>query len=88
MNNEISETEPRLAWRYWSKARPVFYVSQLPGREGADYGYTDRIQGTQRGSETLDAAIPLSPYWQKRFRADCARARTIARFSSPNLLTV
>jgi hypothetical protein len=95
MNNEISKTEPRLAWRYWSKAKPRFYVAQLPGRNGADWGYTDKIQGKQWGSETLDAAIPLSPYWQRRFRADCERVGATARFMpapttllSPNLETV
>lgn len=76
-NHEQSAAEPRIAWRYWSKARPMFYVSQLP-TGGSDWGYTDKPEGA--GPDKLDKAIPLSPYWQKRFAADCRRAGTEARF--------
>lgn len=80
-DREQSDTEPRIAWRYWSAAKPVFYVSQLPGQGGKDWGYTDKPQGV--GPDKLDRAIPLSPYWQKRFAADCRRAGVEARFMKP-----
>ena len=87
MKDEISETEPRLAWRYWSKAMPILYVAQLPGNNGADYGYTEKRKGTLSRGEMLDAAIPLSPYWQKRFKAHCSRMGVVARFSAPEKIT-
>lgn len=77
---EISKTENRIAWRFWSKARPCFYVSQLPTK-GSDWGYTDKRKGVQRGAEFLDAAIELSPYWQRRFAADCRKVGAVARFT-------
>ena len=46
----------------WDTCR-VFYVSQLPGEGGVDWGY----------SENPSKAIPVSRYWQRRFKADCAR---------------
>jgi hypothetical protein len=58
-----------IASRYWSKAFPVFYVANLKGRVG-DWGYT-----TQRAQ-----AIPLSPYWQRRFAADCLVCGVLATF--------
>lgn len=48
--------------RQYSKNK-VFYVSELPGQGGADWGYTDRP----------NQAIELSKYWQRRFVADMRR---------------
>ena len=58
-----------IAWRFWSKRNPMFYVGNLP--EGkSDWGYvTDYTK-----------AIPLNKYWQSRFRKDCERVGTVARF--------
>ncbi len=64
--------------------RRPFYVSALPGQNGADWGYTLTPEGTRfwqadggpdgRGAWVqLDKALPLSPYWQRRFRCDCER---------------
>ena len=60
----------RIAWRQWD-ARTVFYVQFLPGEEGADWGYTTDVE----------KARPLSPYWQRRFRAYLARMGKVARFT-------
>lgn len=58
-----------IASRYWSKTCPVFYVANLKGKVG-DWGYTMQV----------DTAIKLSPYWQRRFAADCRRVGVEARF--------
>ena len=58
-----------IAHRPWSEKTPVFYVANLKGRVG-DWGYTtDAAQ-----------AIHLSPYWQRRFAADCRRVGVTATF--------
>ena len=57
--------ESMIAARNWIPSRStVFYVANLPGKGGVDWGY----------SEYRKDAIPLSPYWQRRFVADCRRA--------------
>lgn len=38
-----------------------WYVESKPGHGGVDWGYTTNVAH----------AIPLSPYWQARFRANC-----------------
>ena len=43
--------------RAWGK---VFYVGSVQGDGGKDWGWTDDI----------NQAIELSPYWQRRYRAD------------------
>jgi len=50
-----------------------FYVAQLPGDGGKDWGYT----------ENRDHALKLSPYWQRRFNADCRRIGQVARIETP-----
>ena len=60
----------KIAWRFWSAQRPVFYVASIPGDGGKDWGYhTDQKK-----------ALPLSAYWQRRFAADCRRVGVDARF--------
>ena len=59
-----------IASRYWSKAVPLFYVANLKGRVG-DWGYTTDYK----------KAIVLSPYWQRRFTADCRAVGVTARFT-------
>jgi hypothetical protein len=59
--------------------RAPLYVSQLPGEMGKDWGYTTKPEGVLRydaqidAMRALDAAKPLSVYWQRRFRRDCER---------------
>lgn len=60
----------KIASRYWSKNCPVFYVAQVKGTVG-DWGYTDDYR----------KALPLTPYWQRRFAADCRYCGTVARFT-------
>lgn len=60
----------KLAWRYWSKTVPRFYVAQVPGDDGVDWGYTTDQK----------KALPLTKGWQARFRADCRRVGVAARF--------
>ena len=80
--NEISLTENRIAWRYWSPNHSVFYVSQLPSN-GSDYGYTVRREGYPTRGEMLDKAIELTPRQQTRFAAHCRKVGTVARFQKP-----
>ena len=57
------------AWRQWDRATR-FWVAQLPGDDGVDWGYTrKRAQ-----------AIMLTSYWRRRFAADCRREGAVARF--------
>ena len=58
-----------LAWRQWD-ARRRFWVAQLPGDGGKDWGYTEKRR----------QAIQLTTYWQRRFTADCRRVGAVARF--------
>ena len=62
----------KIASRYWSPAVPVFYVSDLKGPIG-DWGYTTEYK----------KALPLSPWWQRRFGADCARIGVTPIFCDP-----
>lgn len=48
------------ARRHWQNST-YFYVAQLPGNGGKDWGYSERRED----------AIELSPYWQRRFLANC-----------------
>ncbi len=41
--------------------KKAWYVAQVKGNGGVDWGYTFKPE----------QAIKLSPYWQKRFNADC-----------------
>lgn len=58
-----------IASRSWSKQVPVFYVANTKPRKG-DWGYTTDV----------NMAIQLSPYWCKRFAADCRAVGEVARF--------
>lgn len=48
-----------------------FYVAQLPGEGGADWGYTTDAR----------KAIALSRYWARRFASDCRRMGSRAIFT-------
>lgn len=58
-----------IAYRFWSKSCPVFYVQNIKGRKG-DWGYT------------TDAAkaLPLTKAQQARFASDCKSAGVAAQF--------
>ena len=58
-----------IAYRYWNKRNPVFYVANLKGKIG-DWGYTS----------DHSKAIDLSPYWMRRFAADCRAVGETAKF--------
>lgn len=53
---------------YAEKFGRLWWVAQLPGQDGVDWGWT-----TNTKSE-FDPPIKLSVYWQRRFRKDCERA--------------
>lgn len=53
----------------WFKHK-TFWVAQLPGDGGVDWGYMPTSQD----------AIPLNVYWQRRFNADCRRLGRTAKF--------
>ncbi len=58
------------AYRIWNKATgSIYYVAQLKGKVG-DWGYTS----------DPSQAIRLTPYWQRRFAADCKYVGYEARF--------
>jgi hypothetical protein len=52
-------------WRQHANGKTYFIgkPNGLPGREGVDWGWTDKIA----------EAMELSPYWQRRFKADQRR---------------
>lgn len=58
-----------IAYRFWSKQIPCFYVESVKGPVG-DWGYTTDYR----------KAIDLSPYWQRRFAADCRYCGAQAQF--------
>lgn len=60
----------KIAYRYWNQNYPIFYVANLKGEVGKDWGYSDKACD----------AVPLSPYWHKRFAADCKRVGVVANF--------
>lgn len=50
-----------ILYRQWDTCH-VFYVTEVPGEGGKDWGY----------SQDSRKAIPVSRYWRRRFMADCA----------------
>ena len=57
-------------WNPRTHTHTIFYVASKPGDDGKDWGYhTDPSK-----------AIPLSPYWQRRFAADCRRVNATPHF--------
>ena len=59
------------------------WVAQLPGDGGVDWGYSTHTTGTlfnPKAEHGLDLPIILTPYWQRRFAADCRRTNTVAVF--------
>lgn len=61
---------PAYAGRLWNvKPYLYFYVAQKKGDGGKDWGYTELTPG--QPPDVLDRPILLSPYWQRRFAADC-----------------
>lgn len=63
MTTYIGYTMPRFKIETW-------YVAQLPGEGGVDWGYS-----TKRTD-----ARPMSIYWRQRFESDMARVKQIAAF--------
>jgi len=61
------------AYRIWKHGQPdIYWVAQLKtGKPGSmDWGYTSHA----------NLAIELSPYWQRRFKADTAYMGYEAKF--------
>lgn len=58
-----------IAYRFWSKNCPVYYVQNVKGRKG-DWGYTTE----------LNKALLLTAGQQIRFAADCRAVGVNARF--------
>ena len=58
-----------IAYRFWSKTCPFFYVESVKGKVG-DWGYTTDSK----------KATPLTPAQQKRFAADCRSVGVVASF--------
>ena len=57
-------SDNQIASRVWVHGQStVFYVSETPNAAvgGADWGYTTQAS----------KALPLSPYWARRFASDC-----------------
>lgn len=68
---QIELGKMKKAGRLWSKKPYVFYwVAQLPGEEGVDWGYV---------TDSSKAKL-LTPYWQRRFAAYCRRVNSEAEF--------
>ena len=57
----------------WRTVKPLvcFYAAQVPGDGGKDWGYTEK----------QEQALPLTPYWQRRFARDMERCGRSASFS-------
>lgn len=71
INNKPATPLPKfIASRVWNKSKPHerYYVQNVPGNGGADWGYT---------TNRADAAA-LSNYWARRFAADCDRVGSSA----------
>ena len=66
------EEDLAIAWTVWNPLKPceLFYVAQVPGQGGKDWGYETDVT----------KAILLTPYWQRRFRKDCERTNKEAYF--------
>lgn len=62
--------EPMICAAHHGHVRKTWYIAQRPGDGGADWGWVDSAK---------DAA-PMTPYWQRRFRADQERAGRMAVF--------
>jgi len=65
-----------IAYRTWSSSKvnrnKLYYVAQVPGDGGKDWGYvTDFHQATV-----------LNEYWAKRFASDCRAVGYSAQFLS------
>ena len=58
----------KIAYRFERHA--VWYVREVPGQGGKDWGYVDKVE----------KATKLSPYWQRRFAADCRYVGRTAHF--------
>lgn len=58
-----------IAYRNWT-AKVTYYVSEVPGDGGKDWGYTT----------DSSKAISLNTYWRRRFAADCRRVGSVAQF--------
>lgn len=59
-----------IALRTFAHIDSSWWVSDLP-EKGSDFGYT----------ESAEKALPLSPYWQKRFQVqvrDCSQYDSVA----------
>lgn len=59
------------AYRQWNNK--ILYVSDFPinhDNHREDWGYSPKVE----------QAIDLSPYWMRRFGADCRRVNSLARF--------
>lgn len=69
-----SKTEERIGYRFDLGRGEAWYVQTLPekqpGGNYSDFGYTDK----------LEKALPLSPYWQRRFRKELERCGRTPRF--------
>ena len=68
-------TTKTIAYRPWSAAYPVFYVAQVKGDGGVDWGYSTNAKD----------ACHLSPYWVRRFKADCQAVGVEATILTVNL---
>ena len=69
----MSKLDYCLASRVWRQgvcAPITFWVQFRPGDEGKDWGYT----------ENPSAALPLSPYWCRRFASYCRHVNARAKF--------
>jgi len=63
-----TETQTVIGWRFWNGR--THFAQNLPGDGGKDWGYTyDSRQ-----------ALPLTPYWARRFAADARRCGDTAHF--------
>jgi len=67
----MTEHHNKVAY-YCDTFKKCWYVGQVKGNGGADWGYVC----------TYRQALPLSPYWQARFRADCRAMNRIAHFEN------
>lgn len=60
----------KIASYFRQDLRKTYYVAQVPGDGGVDWGWTD-----DPSPHRLDRPIKLSAYWQARFLADAKRCR-------------
>ena len=58
----------QIAYRFWSKNSPAWYVSEVKGNGGADWGYT---------TEIAKAAVLNINQW-KSFAKDCREVGSVA----------